>query len=224
MRTVRDAIQHLGSNRTRRHRIDSHIVLAGFKRYRLGEPFDSMFAGHIHRCVRIASAAHSGGQVYDGSRLLLRHDAHFMLQAQERSERIGVERGGIRIHCLLHDRTPCAFKACAVDGNIQTTKARNAEIHKLGHLFFVAHIRLNEFGLRTHGLQLRYQLSSCNCIASRNDQMRAITRKSNGRGVANASRCTCDQYNLIFKLLIHGGVRSWSGLVVNKGPSQKFAV
>ncbi|MNC56362.1 hypothetical protein D3C75_1059530 [compost metagenome] len=130
-----------------------------------------------------------------------------MLEAQEGSERIGIERGRVRLHCLRHDRTPGALEACAVDGNVQTTKAADAKIHKPGHLLFITHIGLNEFRLCVQRAQLRYQLFSCNDVAPGNDQMRALACERNSRGVANASRCAGDQYNLIFKLLIHGSVR-----------------
>ena len=61
----------------------------------------------------------------DAAAALSQHYAQLKLHAEERAEHIGIDCGGVAVGGLLPSPGGLAFGASAVDGRIQTTKARD---------------------------------------------------------------------------------------------------
>jgi pimeloyl-ACP methyl ester carboxylesterase len=58
-----------------------------------------------------------------------------------------VEGGGVGVCGLFRHWAGCAFGSSAIDGSIQSTKARDSLIDQAAHIFLVTHVGAHEFGL-----------------------------------------------------------------------------
>ena len=112
-----------------------------------------MLAGGINRGVGGARMTIGRGDIDDGLAALSEHHPQLMLHAGERAEHISIECQGVAVGGLLGHRAGLAFGAGAVDGRIQTTEARDGLIHEVAHIFFAAHVGMDELGFGAEGAQ-----------------------------------------------------------------------
>jgi hypothetical protein len=92
-----------------------------------------------------ALMADDGGNVDDAAVSLRLHDAHLVLQAQQRAEHVGLESHGVIFGGLVHDRTGSAFDARVVDRDVDPSEAADGFVDQAAHLLLAADVGLDSF-------------------------------------------------------------------------------
>src|SRR5260370_11018852 len=136
------------------HHVDAYPRCGGFERGRLRQSFNCMLARRVYRSASSASMAVRRGHVDDTAASLGKHQAHLMLHAEQRTQNVCVERRGVGFCSLFRYRARLALSSSAIDGNIQTAKARDGRIHQITHIIFVADVSTDKNGLCSEPLQL----------------------------------------------------------------------
>src|SRR5882724_9190747 len=112
-----------------------------------------MLARRVYGRASSTGMAVGGRDVDDTPASLGKHYAHFVLHAEQRTQDVCIERRGIGFCSLFRHRGGCAFGSGAIDGSIQTTKARDSLVDQAAHVVLVAHVGMQEFGLSAEFLE-----------------------------------------------------------------------
>ncbi len=132
-------------------------------------------------------------QVDDAAAALGQHHAHLVLHAKQRAQHVGVEGGRVAVGRRFGHRAGQAFGASVVDRCIQAAEARHRLVDQLAHIVFAPHIGLHEFGFGTQRTQLGDQLGTSRIVSAGDDDARAVLRKRQGGGAADACQGAGDQ-------------------------------
>src|ERR1700683_3687995 len=108
-----------------------------------------MLARRIYGSAGSANMTVGRRHVDDAAASLGKHDAHLMLHAEQRTQDVGVESRSVGFCSLFRHRARFPLSSSAIDGGIQTTKARDGLIHQITHIVIVTHIGAQEFRLST---------------------------------------------------------------------------
>ena len=115
-----------------------------------------------------------------------KHHAHLVLEAQDRTEHIGIEGGGVGFGRLLGQRSRLSFGTSVVHRNIQPAKALDRPVDEIAHVIFVAHIGAHEFRFGAKSAQFRDQCLPIVLAPTGNDDARTfLSERNSGR----AGRC-----------------------------------
>jgi hypothetical protein len=79
-----------------------------------------------------------------------------MLHAEQRTQDVCIESRSVGFSRLFRDRAGLTLSPRAIDGNVQTTNARDGLIYQIPHFIFITDVRVNKNGLGSEPLQLGY--------------------------------------------------------------------
>jgi hypothetical protein len=75
------------------------------------------------------------------------HHAHFVLQAKDGAEHVGIESGRICLSRLFGQWAGLTFGTGIIDRHVQTSEARDRLVDEIAHVLLAADIRTHEFRL-----------------------------------------------------------------------------
>ena len=107
-----------------------------------------------------------------------------------------VECYSVTLSGLFGDGTWCALGARIVDQNIQPAETRNRTVYKVADRRILSDVRSNELDLGAKATQFVSERLTGLVTTARDDKTRALFRKSDGGGAADAGQRTGDQYDL----------------------------
>jgi hypothetical protein len=121
------------------------------------------------------------------------HDPQLVLEAQQRAKHIGVEHRRVAVRRLLGDRPRLALGAGIIDGDVEPAEAGDGVIDQAAHILFVAHVGLDEGGLRAERMELGFQRLAFGLAAAGGDDGCAVLGEGQRGGAADAGQCAGDQ-------------------------------
>src|SRR5258708_19507710 len=144
---IGEACEHARIRSARSYYIYAHTGSRDFQCSGLCQSFDRMFTRHVNRCAGSADASIGRRDIDYAPAVLRKHHAQFMLHAQQHAQYIGIERGRVKLCCLLGYESPRPLSCSVVDSNVQPAKTFHVLVHQVTHFFFNAHISTNKLSL-----------------------------------------------------------------------------
>jgi len=106
------------------------------------------------------------------------HYAQLVLQAEQRTQHIGIEGGGVAFAALIDEWTRLPFGARGIDGGVNAAEACNSLVDQIAHLVVVAHVGANEGGFGAEAAEFGFQCLAFRFAASRCDDACAFLGKA----------------------------------------------
>ena len=125
-----------------------------------------------------------------------------MLHAQDHAENIRVEGRGVAFRGLVGDRANLAFGAGVVHRDIEAAKPCDGLVDQSADVIVLAHVGVDELGLRTERAQLLNERLSGLITPAGNDDVGALLGEGEGGGAADAAESAGDQDNWVAHMLI----------------------
>src|ERR1700687_649374 len=109
-----------------------------------------------------------------------------MLHAQQHAQYIGIERGRVKLCCLLGYESPRPLSRSVVDGNVQAAKMLDRLIHQVAHVLFNAYICANKLSLGPECPEFRYQFLSFFIATTGHDNLSPLLCEHYCGGASNS--------------------------------------
>ncbi|MDT4912495.1 MAG: hypothetical protein QOC66_1623 [Pseudonocardiales bacterium] len=103
------------------------------------------------------------------------------------------QRRGIGFRGLLGDRANLAFGGGIVHRDIETAKPRDGLVDQTANVVFLAHVGVDELGLRAERAQLLSERAAGSVTPPGNDHLRALLREGDSSGAADPGQRSGDQ-------------------------------
>ena len=121
------------------------------------------------------------------------HDPQFVLQAQKRTEHIGVEHSCKAVRRLLGQRAGFSFSAGIVDRDIQTAEAADSPFDKVTHVVFVTHVRQNECSFSAKTMKFVFECLALGLAPAGYNDRCAFFGKGKCRSTTDAGQSAGDE-------------------------------
>jgi hypothetical protein len=109
------------------------------------------------------------------------HHPQLMLHAQQHTEHVGVESGGVTVGGLFCDRAGLALGAGVVDGDVEAAEPGYRPVDQVLHVALVADIGADEFRFRAKRPQFGDQRFAQVIAAAGNDDLGALPAQKRAR-------------------------------------------
>src|ERR1700687_3934440 len=152
-----------------------------------------MFAGGIDGGVSRPFMAVGRGDIDDAAALLGGHHTKLVLEAEQRPQHVGIERGGITLSGLVDDQAGLPFGTGDVDRYVEVAEAGHGLVDQAADFVIVTDISLDEDGFRAELLQFDFEGLALGRAATGNNQTSATFGKCKGGGATDAGESTSDE-------------------------------
>ena len=125
------------------------------------------------------------------------YHAHFVLQAQDGDEHVGIERRGIGLGGLFGQWAGLAFGTSVVDGDIQATKALDRLVNEIAHVVFAADIGAHEFRFGAKSAQFTDQHLPAIVVSTGDHDARTVLGECERGCAADAGKRSRDEYDWV---------------------------